>query len=120
MTIRKQSKTYIPLVFIGLMFFAIGFALGINSFLIQVINVTLRVSSAYANLVIAATFSTFIIFAYPASKTIKKIAYKHTMSLSLLIFNMILIQFQMPIVLSSFGAMRRLSGKVTTWLAMFH
>jgi len=86
MTISKQTNISAPLVFIGLMFFTIGFALGINSFLIPVINGTLGVSSAYANLVIAATFSTFIIFAYPASKTIKKIGYKHTMSLSLLIF----------------------------------
>lgn len=72
MAISKKSGTFAPLVFIGLMFYTIGFALGINSFLIPVINGTLRVSSAYANLVIAATFSTFIIFAYPASKTIKK------------------------------------------------
>ena len=86
MTLKKQTSYFAPLAFIGMMFFAIGFALGINSFLIPVINGTLGVSSAQVYLVLAATFSTFIIFGYPASMTIKKIGYKHTMALSFLIF----------------------------------
>lgn len=66
MTIQKQTKSLVPLFFIGMMFFAIGFAFGINSFLIPVINGTLGVSSAQAYLILTATFSTFIIFGYPA------------------------------------------------------
>ena len=86
MTIKKQTNHFAPLAFVGMMFFAIGFALGINSFLIPVISGTLGVSSAQVYLVLAATFSTFIIFGYPASMTIKKIGYKHTMALSFLLF----------------------------------
>lgn len=86
MTRQKQANTFAPLIFVGMMFFAIGFALGINSFLIPVINGTLGVSSAQAYLILAATFSTFIIFGYPASMTIQKIGYKHTMALSFLLF----------------------------------
>lgn len=86
MTMQKQASYFPQLAFVGMMFFAIGFALGINSFLIPVLNGTLGVSSAQAYLVLAATFSTFIILGYPASMTIKKIGYKHTMALSFLLF----------------------------------
>lgn len=83
----KQQKDFItPLVFIGMMFFSIGFALGINSFLIPVINNTLGVSSGESYLILAATFSTFVIFGYPASLVIKRIGYKNTMALSFLLF----------------------------------
>ncbi|MHC1778656.1 MAG: glucose/galactose MFS transporter [Bacteroidales bacterium] len=82
----KKSNFIIPIAFIGMMFFAIGFALGINSFLIPVLNKTLDVSSGEAYLILAATFSTFIIFGYPATRTIAKIGYKKTMSLSFLMF----------------------------------
>lgn len=82
-----QKKNFIiPLVFVGMMFFAIGFALGINSFLIPVLKGTLGVSSGESYLILAATFSTFIIFGYPASRTISKIGYKRTMALSFLLF----------------------------------
>lgn len=83
----KQQKNFvIPIIFIGMMFFAIGFALGINSFLIPVLKGTLGVSSGESYLILAATFSTFIIFGYPASMTISKIGYKRTMALSFLLF----------------------------------
>ncbi len=83
----KQQKNFVlPLIFVGMMFFAIGFALGINSFLIPVLKGTLGVSSGESYLILAATFSTFIIFGYPASMTIAKIGYKKTMALSFLLF----------------------------------
>lgn len=83
---NKKQNFIIPIAFIGMMFFAIGFALGINSFLIPVLSGTLGVSSGASYLVLAATFSTFIIFGYPAALTIRKIGYKRTMSLSFLLF----------------------------------
>lgn len=77
----------VPLTFIGIMFFAIGFALGINSFLIPVINQALNISSGASYLVLTATFCTFLIFGYPAALTISKIGYKKTMALSFLLFS---------------------------------
>jgi len=82
---NKKRNFAIPIAFIGMMFFAIGFALGINSFLIPVLNGTLGVSSGESYLILAATFSTFIIFGYPASLVIGKIGYKRTMALSFLL-----------------------------------
>nr|MBD3621035.1 glucose/galactose MFS transporter [Sunxiuqinia sp.] len=68
------------------MFFAIGLALGINSYLVPLLNKALQISSGQSYLVIAATFSAFLIFSYPASMVIKRIGYKNTMALSFLMF----------------------------------
>ncbi len=84
--VQQKSNYFIPLSFIGIMFFALGFALGINSFLIPVLKGSLGITSAESYLVIAATFIPFLIFGYPASMTIKVIGYKKTMALSFLIF----------------------------------
>ncbi len=84
----SQNKTNyaLPLAFVGMMFFSLGFALGINSFLIPVLQNSLSLSSGVAYLLLAATFLPFIIFGYPAAKTISVIGYKKTMALSFLIF----------------------------------
>lgn len=84
----SQNKTNyaLPLAFVGMMFFSLGFALGINSFLIPVLRTSLSLSSGVAYLLLAATFLPFIIFGYPAAKTISVIGYKKTMALSFLIF----------------------------------
>ncbi len=81
-----QKNFALPLAFIGIMFFAIGFALGINSVLIPVLQGSLGITSAASYLIIAATFVPFLIFGYPASMTIKAIGYKHTMALSFAMF----------------------------------
>lgn len=85
-TDQTGARIAVALGFVGIMFFAIGFALGINSFLIPVLQESLNVSGGMSYLVLAATFSTFIIFGYPASRVIAKIGYKRTMALSFLFF----------------------------------
>lgn len=80
------GKYLFPLVIIGTMFFAIGFALGINSYLIPLLEKELSISSGESYLVLAATFSAFLIFGYPASLVINRIGYKKTMALSFLLF----------------------------------
>ena len=83
----SPQKSYgVPLAFVGMMFFAIGFALGINSVLVPVLQGSLNITSAESYLIIAATFIPFLIFGYPAGMTIKAIGYKRTMALSFLIF----------------------------------
>lgn len=83
----SPQKSYgVPLAFVGMMFFAIGFALGINSVLVPVLQGSLNITSAESYLIIAATFIPFLVFGYPAGMTIKAIGYKRTMSLSFLIF----------------------------------
>lgn len=85
----KNTKSFVlPLTFIGIMFFAIGFALGINSLLVPVLQKSLGISNTASYLIIAATFIPFLVFGYPAGLTIKAIGYKRTMSLSFFIFAM--------------------------------
>ncbi len=87
MTVTDNKKSYFfPLVIVGTMFFAIGFALGMNSYLVPLLNKALNISSGQSYLVLAATFSAFLIFGYPASLVIGKIGYKRTMALSFLMF----------------------------------
>ena len=83
---KKNNKIVIALLVVGVMFFAIGFALGINSYLIPLLKNALNVSSGQSYLILAATFSAFLIFGYPASMVIAKIGYKNTMTLSFLMF----------------------------------
>jgi len=85
--VKSKSENFVlPLIIIGVMFFAIGFALGINSYLIPLLKKALDISSGESYLVITATFSAFLIFGYPASLVINKIGYKRTMALSFLMF----------------------------------
>lgn len=82
----QQSKILIPLAIIGLFFFSIGFALGINSYLMPVLKDSLQICGATATLLLAATFVPFLLFGIPATVCIQAIGYKRTMALSFLIF----------------------------------
>lgn len=84
---NSSSKGYLfPLVVIGILFFMIGFALGINGLIIPFLRTALDLTTAESYLVLAATFSTFIIFGYPSGLVIKAIGYKKTMILSFFFF----------------------------------
>ena len=83
---NQKTNFMVPLAFVGVMFFAIGFALGINSFLMPVLEKSLQMSSAESNLLLAATFVPFLIFGIPATKCIEHIGYKRTMALSFVLF----------------------------------
>lgn len=82
-----MTKQYlIPLTIIGFLFFTVGFALGLNEYLVPLLKESLDITSGVSYLLIACTFSAFIIFGYPAEMLIQKIGYKKTMSFSFFIF----------------------------------
>lgn len=86
-TNSASSKGFLfPLIIIGVLFFMIGFALGINGLIIPFLRTALDLTTAESYLVLAATFSTFVIFGYPSGLVIKAIGYKKTMMLSFLFF----------------------------------
>jgi len=89
----KEKNYAVPLAFVGLLFFSIGFALGINSFLIPTLKGALNISSGASYLLLAATFVPFIIFGMPASWTIAKIGYKRTMALAFAVFALAFVLF---------------------------
>lgn len=83
----NSPKSYaVPLAFVGLFFFSIGFALGINSFLMPVLENAMHLSAVQSNLLLAATFVPFLLFGIPATKCIEAIGYKKTMALSFVLF----------------------------------
>lgn len=84
---NSSSKGYLfPLVVIGILFFMIGFALGINGLIVPFLRTALDLTTAESYLVLAATFSTFVIFGYPCGLIIKAVGYKKTMILSFFFF----------------------------------
>ena len=84
---ESGKRSYIfPLIIIGIMFFAIGFSWGINSYLVPLLNKALQISSGQSYLVIGANFAAFLIFSYPASRVIHNFGYKYTMTLSFFMF----------------------------------
>jgi FHS family L-fucose permease-like MFS transporter len=83
----SQNKNYIiPLACIGFLFFTVGFALGLNTYLIPLLQGSLKVPAGSSYLIVFVTFSAFLIFGYPAGWVIKKIGYKKTMALAFFIF----------------------------------
>ena len=82
----SRNKFIIPLVFIGTMFFTVGFATGINGYFVPFLESNLHLSSAQSYLVIAATFVAFLVFSFPAASIIGRIGYKRTMSLAFFMF----------------------------------
>lgn len=76
------SKYLIPLAILGVMFFVIGFGVGISGFLTPALKSAFNLSTGQSYLVIAAIFSAFVIFGSPAGWIIKKVGYRKTMTLA--------------------------------------
>ncbi len=85
-TNKSGGRIAVALAFVGIMFFALGFAMGVNGALSPVLESSLGVQGWKIYAMWAATFLPFLIFGYPAAMTIKAIGYKKTMALSFAMF----------------------------------
>lgn len=83
---EKNNKYFVPLITVAVLFFMIGFALGINGLLIPYIRKSLQLSTVQSYYVLTATFSTFVIFGYPSGILLKKVGYKKTILISFVFF----------------------------------
>jgi FHS family L-fucose permease-like MFS transporter len=81
----KRKGTVIPLMLVGVMFFVIGFGVGISGFLIPALKSAFSLTTGQSYLVTAAIFSAFVIFGRPTGWVIKKIGYRRSMVLAFLI-----------------------------------
>lgn len=81
----KKNSTVIPLMLVGIMFFVIGFGIGISGFLIPALKSAFSLSTGQSYLVTAAIFSAFVIFGRPTGWIIKKIGYRRSMVIAFLI-----------------------------------
>ncbi|MGM0573949.1 MAG: MFS transporter, partial [Bacteroidota bacterium] len=69
----------LPLIILGVIFFVIGFGIGISGFLTPALRSAFDLSTGEAYLVTAAIFSAFVIFGRPAGWLITKIGYRKSM-----------------------------------------
>lgn len=101
-TTGKQSTLFIPLLLIGILFFVIGFGVGISGFLTPFLQSALNLTVTQSYLVTAAIFSAFLIFGSPAGQLIKKVGYRVSMVIALLIMALGMILFVPSANMASF------------------
>ena len=84
--IKTDQKNYlIPLMVVGIMFFTIGFGVGISGILTPFLKEAFNLSTGQSYFVTAAIFSAFVVFGAPAGWLIKKIGYRKAMMLAFFI-----------------------------------
>ena len=76
---EDQKNYLIPLMVVGVMFFTIGFGVGISGFLTPALKDAFNLTTGQSYFVTAAIFSAFVVFGAPAGWVIKKVGYKKAM-----------------------------------------
>ena len=82
---NERMKYMIPLMILGVMFFVIGFGIGISGFLTPALKSAFQLTNAQSYLVTASIFSAFVVFGRPAGMIIKKIGYRKSMTTAFII-----------------------------------
>jgi fucose permease len=101
MTARQNPGYILPLAIIGFTFFIIGFGVGINGIMVPILESTFSLSKGMSYMVLTATFSTFLIFGIPAGRTVRKIGYKKSLIIALLIMSLGMLLFIVSARMSS-------------------
>ena len=83
---RINNPFLLPLATVGLLYFLLGFSLGINGMLIPFLQKAFSLSHAASYLVIMATYLAYVLFAYPAGALIKRTGYRRGIVLSFIFF----------------------------------
>jgi len=81
----RQKTLVLPLIIVGVMFFVMGFGVGISGFLTPALKSAFSLTTAQSYLVTAAIFSAFVIFGRPSGWLISKIGYKKAMVIAFFI-----------------------------------
>ena len=99
---RKGNTLFIPLLIVGILFFVIGFGVGISGFLTPFLKDALNLSVMESYLVTTAIFSAFVVFGAPAGWVIKKVGYKMSMLIAFFIMALGMILFVPSANMASF------------------
>jgi len=89
----NKNKFIFPLIITGIAFFVIGFGVGINGIMVPVLESTFDISKGMSYLIVAATFSAFLIFGGPSGWVVKKIGYRKSLIISLFIMSLGMLLF---------------------------
>ena len=93
MTNLKKSNYIIPLAIVSILFFVIGFGVGISGFLTPFLQDAFDLSTSQSYLVTAAIFSAFVVFGAPAGWIIKKVGYKYGMVIAFFVMALGMVLF---------------------------
>lgn len=99
---KKGSTLVVPLLIVGVLFFVIGFGVGISGFLTPFLKDALHLTVTQSYLVTAAIFSAFVVFGTPAGWVIKKVGYKTSIVFALLIMALGMVLFVPSANMASF------------------
>ncbi len=84
-TSKNKVGPVVPLMIVGVVFFMIGFGVGISGFLTPALRSAFNLTTGQSYLVTAAIFSAFVIFGRPTGWVIKKIGYRRAMMIAFFI-----------------------------------
>ena len=101
-SIRNGNTLFIPLLIMGILFFVIGFGIGISGFLTPFLKDALNLTVTESNLVIVAIFTAFFVFGAPAGWILKRIGYKMSMVIAFFIIALGMILFVPSAHMASF------------------
>jgi len=76
----------VPLIIVGILFFLLGFSLGINGLLIPFLKKAFSLSNTESYLVLTAAYSAFVVFSYPSGALIQRTGYRRGIVLSFILF----------------------------------
>lgn len=93
MEMKSKNSYFLPLVIIALLFYVIGFGVGISGYLTPFLQSALNLSVSESYLVTVAIFSAFVIFGTPSGWLVKKVGYKKSIFISLLIMALGMVLF---------------------------
>ena len=82
---KNKIGPVVPLMIVGIVFFVIGFGVGISGFLTPALRSAFNLTTGQSYLVTAAIFSAFVIFGRPTGWVIKKIGYRRAMMVAFFI-----------------------------------
>lgn len=82
---NQKKNIVVPLILVGSMNAILGFALGVNAFFIPFVKQAFNVTTTMSYLIMAATFSAYLVFGGVAGNILKKMGYKGGMVLALLL-----------------------------------
>ncbi len=87
-----RQNYIVPIAIVGILFFVIGFGVGISGILIPFLQNAFELTTTQSYLVTVAIFSAFVVFGAPAGALIKKVGYKKTMLIAFFVmaFGMVL------------------------------
>jgi glucose/galactose transporter len=85
--IENKNSLIIPMLILGVLYFVIGFGVGISGFLTPFLKDALHLTVTQSYLIPVAVFSAFIIFGAPAGWVVKKAGYKKSIVFALLIMS---------------------------------